>query len=226
MNNLQKVGGVSALIEAAAFVVGFGLFATVLADLNSEDLDPIQKVAFLADNQAIAFIVYLIIYVVFGVFLVTLSLALYDRLKSGSAAMVQTATAFGLIWAGLVLASGMLRINDLGVVADLYSTDPSQAATVWLALNAVEEALGGVIELPGGLWILLVSWAALRTGGLPRALNYLGMLVGVAGILSIFPAREALVAVFGLGLIVWFVWLGIVMLRGSQSARNAAASVR
>ena len=84
-----------------------------------------------------------------------------------------------------------------------------------MALNSVEEALGGVIELPGGLWVLLLSWAALRAGGLPRALSYLGMVSGVAGILTVVPALEALTAVFGLGFIVWFVWLGVVMLRGS-----------
>jgi hypothetical protein len=31
--------------------------------------------------------------------------------------MKETASAFGLIWAGLVIASGMLLINDAGVVA-------------------------------------------------------------------------------------------------------------
>jgi hypothetical protein len=31
--------------------------------------------------------------------------------------MKETAAAFGLIWAGLVDASGMLLINDAGVVA-------------------------------------------------------------------------------------------------------------
>jgi hypothetical protein len=31
--------------------------------------------------------------------------------------MKETATAFGLIWASLVIASGMLLINDAGVVA-------------------------------------------------------------------------------------------------------------
>jgi len=30
--------------------------------------------------------------------------------------MKETAAAFGLIWAGLVIASGMLLINDAGVV--------------------------------------------------------------------------------------------------------------
>ena len=106
MNDLQKMGGVAALIEAATYVVGLVLFAAVLAPYTIEDPDPGESVAFLADNQAIMYIWNLIIYVVNGVFLVVLALALHERLKVGSPAIVQTATAFGLIWAGLVVASG------------------------------------------------------------------------------------------------------------------------
>ena len=94
----------------------------------------LQSVAFLVDNQAIIHIWNIIIYVVFGVFLVVLALALYERLKAGSTAIAQTATAFGLIWAGLAIASGMLVIIGLGIVVDLYGKDPAQAESVWLAL--------------------------------------------------------------------------------------------
>ena len=214
MNDSQKMGGIAAMIEAATYVVGLGLALTLLAPVL--DADPDQYVAFLVDNLALMYVWHLIIYVVNGVVLVGLVLALHERLKDGLPALVQTATAFGLIWAGLVIASGMLIINDVGVVADLYGEDPTQAASVWLALSAVEEGLGGGVELPGGLWILLVSWAALRAGGLPRALNYLGGVIGVAGILTVVPALGELGGtIFGLGFIVWFVWVGIVMLRGS-----------
>ena len=218
MNDLQKMGGVAALIEAATFVVGFALFFTLMAPsgYGSTDGDPVQSVAFLADNQAILYIWNLIIYVLFGIFLVVLALALYERLKAGAPAMAQTATAFGLIWAGLVIASGMVANISLGTVVDLYGKDPAQAASVWLALSSVEEGLGGGNEIAGGLWVLLVSWAALWARGLPRALNYLGMVIGVSGLLTVVPVLEVLGAVFGLGLIVWFVWLGIVMLRGSK----------
>jgi len=119
MKDSQKMGGVAALIEAATFVVGFALAATLLATYTTGNPDAGESVAFLADNQTIMYVWTVIIYVVFGVFLVVLSLALHERLKAGSPATAQTATAFGLIWAGLVIASGMLRINDLGVVADL-----------------------------------------------------------------------------------------------------------
>ncbi len=218
MNDLQKMGGVAALIQAAAYVVGFVLAFTLLAPVW--DFDPDQYVAFLVDNQTLMYLWNLIIYVVAGVFLVVLVLALYKRLQAGSSALAQIATAFGLIWAGLVIASGMLIIKDLGVVVELYGKDPAQAALVWVALDSVENGLGGGIELPGGLWILLASWAALRTGGLPRALNYLGLVIGVAGILTVVPALEAVGAIFGLGFIVWFVWVGIVMLRSSPNTMS------
>jgi len=97
-------------------------------------------------------------------------------------------------------------------------TDPSHAATVWLAISSVLEELVGRIEIVGGIWILLVTWAALLAGRLPRALNALGVVVGVAGVLTVVPALEVLGIGFRLGEIVWGVWLGIVLLRGSRSA--------
>jgi hypothetical protein len=82
----------------------------------------------------------------------------------------------------------------------------------------VPEALVGRVEVVGGIWILLVTWGALLAGRLPRALNYLGVVVGVAGVLTVVPALDVLVTVFELGLFVWVVWLGIVWFRGSRSA--------
>jgi hypothetical protein len=91
MKNLQKMGGIAALIGAATNLLGFGVFVTLLAPkgFSSEDLDPGQIVALLADNQAIMRIWYQIIYLVFGVCLIFLSLALYERLKAGSPSLVQ-----------------------------------------------------------------------------------------------------------------------------------------
>jgi hypothetical protein len=83
----------------------------------------------------------------------------------------------------------------------------------------VENGLGGGETIAGSLWILLVSWAALQAGGLPRALNYFGVVIGVAGMLStVVPALEVVGIVFGLGFIVWFAWLGIVMLSSRQDS--------
>ena len=169
-------------------------------------------------NHYLAFLV-LVFFTRLVFFLVLLALALNEHLKAGSPAIAQTATAFGLIWAGLVIASGMVANIGAGVVIDLYGVDPTQAGTVWLAVDTVRNGLGGGNEIVGGLWVLLVSWAALRSGGLSRPLNYLSVLVSLAGLTTVIqPLGEIGGAVFGLGTIVWFVWLGIVLLRSDRSA--------
>jgi hypothetical protein len=86
------------------------------------------------------------------------------------------------------------------------------------------EALVGRVEAVGGIWMLLITWAALLAGRHPSALNSLGVVVGVAGVLTVVPALEVLGIGFRLGEIVWIVWLGIVMVRSSPSA--AARTVR
>lgn len=214
MKDLQKMGGIAALYEAAAYIVGMVGFLLVV-DVSGV-ADPVEQVALMADNQLFLAILHLIVYVIWAIFLVVLALALYDRIKAGSPAMAQTATAFALIWSGLVIASGTLFNVGMGTVVELFSKDPAQAATVWMSIESVFNGLSG-LEIVGGTWVLLISWAALRAGELPRALNYLGLVIGVAGILSIVPGLGEFVIIFGLGQIVWFVWLGIVMLRSSPS---------
>jgi hypothetical protein len=215
MKNLQKMGGIAALIGAATNLLAIVMFITLGPKGLGSD-NPGQVVAFLADNQAIMRVWYVIIYLVFGVSLIFLSLAIYERLKAGSPALVQAVTTFGLIWAVLVIVIGTLTINDLSTVVRLYGENPAQSATVWLTLDSVENGLGnnGGETMVNALWFLLLSWAALRARELPRVLNYLGVVIGVAGILSVV-LQPALAAVYGLGLIIWLVWLGIVMLRRS-----------
>ena len=65
------------------------------------------------------------------------------------------------------------------------------------SIESVVDGLGGTGgEILGGLLVLLVSWAALRAGAFPRALNYLGAVIGVAGILSTVPALYGVLGPF------------------------------
>lgn len=213
MKNLQKFGGFAALYLAFAYLIGMVIFILVL-DYPSIS-DPAQKVALLIEMQMVTFSTNLLMYVFFGVILVVLALALYDRLKSGAPALMQVATAIGIIWAGSLVASGMVANAGIAPVVALYATDPAQAALTWQGIESVVSGLGnGNGEILGGLWVLLVSVAALRAGGLPTGLNIIGLLVGAVGIISIFPGLIELSGVFGLSQIIWFVWLGIVLLSG------------
>jgi len=214
MKTLQKFGGFAALYLAIAYLIGMVLFLAVL-DYPSIT-DAAQKVALLVEKQGIIFSTNLLMYVFFGVFLIVLALALYDRLKARATAIMQVATAIGIIWAGSLIASGMVANAGIDPVVTLYATDPTQAALTWQGIESVANGLGNANgEIMGGLLTLLVSLAALLAGGLPKGLNILGLLVGAVGIISIIPGLDSLTGVFGLSQIIWFVWLGIVLLRSN-----------
>jgi len=122
MNNLQKIGGIAALYLAAAYVVGIVLFLFVLDYPNI--VDPAQKVALIVDKQMVIYSTNLMLYVIFGVFLIVLALALYERLKASPPVIIQVATAIGIIWAGSLVASGMVANAGIAPVVALYSKDP------------------------------------------------------------------------------------------------------
>lgn len=217
MNDLQKMGGVAALFHSAAYLVGIGLYLTVMSVII--DADPAQYVALLAGYQPLLYVWIFIAYWVSGFCLVIVALAFYDRLKTDLPVLVQTGTVLGLIWAGLIIASGNLMLHDFGEVANLYAQNPAQAEASWMTLKVVENGIISGNELIGGLWALLLSWAALQTGRLPKALNYFGLMIGMAGIVSIVPPlTEVAVTIFGLSMIVWFAWLGVVLLRRNTTA--------
>jgi hypothetical protein len=228
MNGLQKMGAVAALAMAATWVVAFAVLLGVLtpAGYFDEGVTALESARIITDNQALATIGYLIPYVAWGILLVALALALHDRLKAGAPAVAQIATAIGLIWAGLVIASGLVATLGIRVVGELYGTDAAQAGAVWAPIETVASGLGGGAgEVLGGVWLVLIGSAALRTRELPRALSFLGIVLGIAGILTVVPSLEPASSLYGLGLIVWFVWLGIVMLRTSSRRTSHTPAV-
>lgn len=217
MEELKKFGGFAAFYLAAAYIIGLILFVVVL-DYPSIT-DPAQKLAVLVENQWVIFSTNLLLYVFFGLFLVVLALAVHDHLKSGAAALMQVATVIGIIWAGSLIASGMISNAGIDLVVAQYAKDPAQAMLTWetietIATNGIGNGNG---EILGGVWTMLVSLAALRSGGLTKALNILGLLIGAVGIITLIPGLKDLVGIFGIGHIVWYVWLGIVLLSGNTS---------
>ena len=214
-HNLLKMGGIAGIIAALTFIFGFALFVTSFEPLTTGELNTVQTVEFLRDNQSIFYVWNLVIYVLFGIAQAVLTLALRERLKEVTPGLAQVTAALGLSWTVLVIASGMVANVGAATVIDLYAIDPTQAGTVWVAIDAVTRGMGGGNEIVGGLWVVLVSWAALR-GGLPKALNFVGLLVGAAGIVTLVPPLAEVGAIFGLGIIVWYVWVGIALLRSKR----------
>lgn len=209
-HSTNRWGGVAALVEASTYLIGMVVLFTML--LPTLTLEPLDYIAFIRDNHLVMHLWIWLIYLVNGSFLVVLVHALAQRLRG---MMASVTAAFGYIWAGLVLASGMLTLVSYDTVVAMYAVNPEQASSTWQTLAAVQNGLGGGIELPGGLWMLLVSVGGWRT--LPRWLNVMGAIAGLAGVLTSLPGLSELTAVFGLTAIVWFIAVGVVLLREPQA---------
>jgi len=214
LNNLQKIGGISAILEAVIYITAFIVYGAVLV-YPPANADTVQELSFLSDNQIILSVMNLIMYVLFGILLAVLVLAIHQRLKEKSPALSQIASVFGLIWVGLVIATGMISNIGLISVIELGETEPEQAMLIWSSIGIVTEGLGGGNEIVGGIWVLLLSFGALRGRNLSTPLIYLGIAVGLAGILTIYPA-DVFTEIFGVSQIIWFIWLGIFMLRDAS----------
>ena len=202
----NRWGGIAALVEASTYLIGIVMLFTMLSPTLT--LEPLEYVAFIRDNHLVMHLWIWLIYLVNGSFLVVLVHALSQRIRG---MMASVTAAFGYIWAGLVLAGGMVTLVSYNTVVDMYAVNPEQASSTWQTLLAVQNGLGGGIELPGGVWMLLVSVGGWRT--LPRWVNVMGAVAGLAGVLTSLPGLSELTAVFGLTAIVWFIAVGVVLLR-------------
>lgn len=213
MNTLQRIGGIAAISEAVIYITAFIFFGTYWHYPGNEDT--VTQLAYLAENQCVYAAINLIMYVLFGVILAILTLALYEQLKNKSPVIMQIATIFGVIWAGLVIASGMISNVGLGIVLKISINEPDRAMTMWATISAIVQGMGGGNEVVGGIWVLLLSIASLKNNEHYTLLNYFGLLVGMVGILTIYPA-DVLTAIFGISQIVWFLGLGFVMLKSAH----------
>lgn len=220
---MQTAGGWAALAEALIYVLVFLYYGAVLG--APADTSTAGRLAFLAEHRDGIFTITLLGYVGFGILLAVLVTALHDRLKHRAPALAQLAAVFGLIWVGLVIAAGMVSNIGLGAALKIAGEDAERARTLWLTINTVVEGIGGGNEIVGGIWVGLVSIAALRTEVLSRALNWLGVLVGVAGIATVYPS-ETLTEIFGLSQIAWFTWLGLHMLRPVRTMAGVTATAQ
>ena len=215
MNHLQKVGGIAAILHSVAYLIGIGLYFAYMSLII--DATPEQYVKLLPEYKNLMYIWILIAYLLVGFCLVAVSLAFYERLKTASPSLIQISTILGFIWATLIIGSGNLMIHGFEEIATLYTQNPAQAETVYITLKIVQNGIVSANELTGGVWVLLLSWSALQVGELSKVLNYFGLAIGTAGILTLItPIAETAQLFFGMSMIVWFAWAGIILLRNSS----------
>lgn len=216
----QRVGGMAALYLAVAYLAAIPYFLLVL-DYQGV-VDPAAKLALLVAHQGSLYAFNLLAYVVFGLVLAVLALALYDRLKVDTPSMARVVAGWGIIWACLLIASGTVYNIGMEYVVSLYGTDAAGAAAAWQVIESIADGLGGAGgEALGGPWVLLVSLAGLRSKRLPAALSWLGLATGAVGLASNVPPLRESAQLFGILQMAWLAWLGIALLRAKPRVEPA-----
>ena len=155
MKNLQKLAGISAISEALIYIVAFIYFGVFWSYPSTGS--PTEKMAYLSESHLIFSTIYFLMSVVFGVFLAVLVIGLHEKLKDTKNPALALGSLFGVIWVGLVIASGMISNIGLAHAIDLMDASPEKAFDIWVIVSLITESLGGGNELVGGLWVLLVS---------------------------------------------------------------------
>lgn len=210
LKQLQIVGGVCAILEALIYIATFIVYGAVL-NYPNEKASPTEKLRFLSDNYLTLSLVNWMSYILFGLLLVILVVAIHYRIKKSSPLLSNFATIFGIIWVGLVIASGMIINVGLHTVIGMEQQAATTIMSTWTNLTIIAEGLGGGNEMVGGIWVLLLSVIALKHQLFSKLLNLLGFLVGIAGILTVYPS-DIFTEIFGISQIIWFLWLGIFMI--------------
>ncbi len=219
---LQRTGGLAALYISAAYLVAIPYFVLIV-DYPSVT-DSASKVDLLVANTTSLQWMHVVCFELVALAVVVVTVALYRRLAPAARPLAQLGAAVGLAYAALLLASVQVYIFGMNAVVSLHATSPEQAVAAWQAIEPVAEGLGGSGgQIAGGVWVLVVSVTAHRAGALPAALIWLGGGTAVLGILSTAPGLGGLEAAFGLLQIVWFLWLGIALLRAPTAARHVTS---
>ncbi|MCR9193325.1 MAG: hypothetical protein NXH88_01260 [Hyphomonas sp.] len=209
--NLHPIGSIAAFGCASTYLIGFALLLTVLAPFGygTDAIDAPAIVQFANETPLILILWNLVIYVLNAICLLVLASALTLHFLEKSPGLAVVVFGLGLIWCTLVLGAGMIANVAVEHSGALYAANPDQAARDWMLLHRVELGLGGGNEIVGGLWVLLCTIAAHRAQHFSMGLKALGLLVGISGLLTVFPPfGEVAGALFGLGMIAWFILIG------------------
>lgn len=214
-SKLSRFGALAFCLMPVCYLGMFIIFGALLA--IPQDLDINERITYVMAEQDLIRIAYLLGYFIFGILLLVAVQAIHNRFLGVSRHLLNSASLFGFIWVVLMMCAGMIVLVGMNTMIAMNLKDPQAAAILFYSYTTVVNALGGGIELVGGMWVLLLSIAGLRSPIFSRSLCVLGLLVGAFGVLTVFPSLPFTKEAFGLTQIVWFVWVGTVLCRHKDS---------
>lgn len=215
----RTIGAASAIYLALSYAVGMAIFLIALRYTEIPDLA--GRLAVVVENSSLVFATNLMMYILFGPALIGLALAIRNEASVGNAAAgrapVDLAAVIGAVWAGSLVASGMVANAAIEPAMELYAKNRAEAEAYWRAIETVTIGLGnGNGEILGSLFTFFVSLAALRGNFLSRPVAILGFAACVPGFLSVLPTLHDLSGLFGILQLIWFALIAASLLKSKR----------
>ena len=207
---LLRSSALAFLMMPLCYVAMFVFFFVILDIPHGSRL--IEKIDYMAEQKALISFAYFIGYIVFGCLLLIGVEGINARLQVDKSELAKFAYAFGMLWFVLMMCSGMIAMVGMETMARLFEKASEHTETVYFIAIITVDALGGGIEFAGGMWVLLISITALRQQQLSTGLNVLGLFCGVFGIATLILSIPEFKDAFGLSQVVWFIWMGFVLM--------------
>lgn len=170
--------------------------------------DPLKRFDLILINGFWLQLWYLIIFVFFGMFLFLLNTKIHQHAECDSTKLGQLSIIVGYLWSSYVVACGIICIASIEFILKLPG---DQQKNVWLDIYAMQIGIGEGIEWVGGLWMCLLHFHLFQSKIITPIFTLWGLVIAVAGLLTIFPRLADSGMVFGILQIIWFVQINIML---------------
>jgi len=171
---------------------------------------------FLINNMALFNFTYILGYVIFACLLCFCVYVIGSLFQEASKTTMAMASAFGYFWVVVLLCTGMIGITSNGLLVSYSVTNPAAAEVIYFASILITESLGGGIEFIGGVWLILLGVVSWRHNLLSKSLTIFTLVKGAIGVATLFCADSLLRELFGVTGILWFIWMGIALIKKSK----------
>jgi hypothetical protein len=208
---LKPLAGAAFIGMALCYITLFVIYGAVLS--IPTDVSTADKIAYLVENKNLFNFTFVLGYVLFSCllcFCVYVISGLYQQVSQPAMAM---ATLFGYFWVVVLLCTGMIGITANELLASFSFANPAAAEAIYYSRTLLIESLGGGIEFIGGVLLLILGVVSWRHGVLSKSLSVFTLIKGVIGIVTLICPDAVLRDLFGITGIVWFIWMGIVMIK-------------
>ena len=208
MDTIQKAGPFAAFTNA---VVAIATLYVALVMIGPDALTDQNKFVEIAVSNPTSLYIQDMLKFISAACGIVLVIVLYRRLQKEAALRMKVAFLFGVLSILLLLSNTILSLLTTSQAAELAATKSESGSQ----LNNIIGMVAMAAIFTNGIWYLLISWTALKSSALPKAVNYLGLVIGV---IFLVP----MLAIIGLLLnVVWSFLLGRTLSQEIKMTRQS-----